>query len=156
MTARKFTVTQPTQIRFGVGAINDLAQAVQDLGGKKVLLVVDPNLKGVGLLGSITGPLDTSGVKYEIFDHVDPEPGLKLADEGTALAAKTGCDCVIGVGGGSAMDVAKAVSILLTNGGKAEDYLVSLTSLAGPKSHNGFRVALRLPVMTARVAYSAN
>ena len=123
MTARKFTVTQPTQIRFGVGVINDLAQAVQDLGGKKVLLVVDPNLKAVGLLGSITGPLEGNGIKYEIFDHVDPEPGLKLADKGKALAAKAKCDCVIGVGGGSAMDVAKAISILLTNGGKAEDYL---------------------------------
>ncbi len=123
MISRKFTVTQPTQIRFGVGAVNDLAQVVADLGGKKVLLVVDPNLKGVGLLDSIIKPLDSHGVQYEIFDHVDPEPGLLLADEGTALAAKTGCDCVIGAGGGSAMDVAKAVSILLTNGGKAEDYL---------------------------------
>ncbi|MBI5559048.1 MAG: iron-containing alcohol dehydrogenase [Deltaproteobacteria bacterium] len=123
MTARKFTVTQPTQIRFGVGAIDGLAQAVQDLGGTKVMLVVDPNLKSVGLLGKITGSLDSNNIKYKIFDHVDPEPGLKLADEGKTLAAKAGCDCVIGAGGGSAMDVAKAISILLTNGGKAVDYL---------------------------------
>ena len=110
MISRKFTVTQPTQIRFGVGAVNDLAQAVEDLGGKKVLLVVDPNLKGVGLLDAIVKPLDSHGVQYEIFDHVDPEPGLLLADEGTALAAKTGCDCVIGAGGGSAMDAAKSAA----------------------------------------------
>lgn len=123
MVAHGFTVTQPTQIRFGVGAIDDLAQVVQDLGGKKVLLVVDPNLKNVGLLAKITAPLDRGGITYTVFDHVDPEPGLMLADEGTAIAAKAGCDCVIGAGGGSAMDVAKAISILLTNGGKAEDYL---------------------------------
>ncbi len=123
MITQKFTVTQPTQIRFGVGAIDDLAGAVQDLGGSKALLVVDPNLKNVGLLEKITAPLDRNGVAYEIFDHIDPEPGLKLADEGTALAAKSSCDCVIGAGGGSAMDVAKAISILMTNGGKAVDYL---------------------------------
>ncbi|MCB2182139.1 MAG: iron-containing alcohol dehydrogenase [Desulfobulbaceae bacterium] len=123
MTAQKFTVTQPTQIRFGVGSVNDLAQAVHDLGGTKAMLVVDPSLKNVGLLSKITEPLDKGGVAYEIFDHVDPEPGLKLADEGTVLASQSGCDCVIGAGGGSAMDVAKAISILLTNGGNAEDYL---------------------------------
>ncbi len=123
MVAHRFTVTQPTQIRFGVGAIDDLASAVQELGGSNVLLVVDPGLKNVGLLGKITAPLDKAGITYKVFDHVDPEPGLKLADEGTKIAAKAGCDCVIGAGGGSAMDVAKAISILLTNGGKAEDYL---------------------------------
>lgn len=58
-----------------------------------------------------------------VYDKVDPEPGLKLADNGAKIAKKEKCDCVVGVGGGSAMDVAKAVSILITNGGKAEDYL---------------------------------
>ncbi|MFZ5759409.1 MAG: iron-containing alcohol dehydrogenase [Thermodesulfobacteriota bacterium] len=123
MTTKKFTVTQPTRIRFGVGVIDDLAQAVADVGGTKVMLVVDPSLQEVGLLEKIVAPLDGAGVKYVLFDHVDPEPGLKLADEGAKIAGKAKCDCVIGAGGGSAMDVAKAVSILLTNGGKAVDYL---------------------------------
>lgn len=124
MIARqKFTVTQPTRIHFGVGAIKDIADIVRDFKGAKVLLVADPNLKEVGVLTKIITPLVTAGIPFEIFDHVDPEPGLRLADEGTAKAIEYGCDCVIGAGGGSAMDVAKAVSILLTNGGKAEDYL---------------------------------
>lgn len=123
IAAKKFTVTQPTRIHFGLGAVADLAAVVQDLQGTKVLLVVDPNLKAVGLLARITAPLDEAGLIYTIFDHVDPEPGLLLADEGYALAQDNGCDCVVGVGGGSAMDVAKAIAILLTNGGKAEDYL---------------------------------
>lgn len=120
---QKFTVTQPTRIHFGAGSINDLGQIVRDFKGSKVLLVVDPNLKEVGLLSKITTPLETSGMPFEVYDHVDPEPGLLLADEGTQRAIETGCDCVVGVGGGSAMDVAKAISILLTNGGKAEEYL---------------------------------
>ena len=123
MTGQPFTVTQPTRIRFGVDTINDLAAMVRDLGGSKVFLVVDPGLKAAGLVERITAPLKAAKIGCEIYDKVDPEPGLKLADNGAKLAQKAKCDCVVGVGGGSAMDVAKAVSILLTNGGKAEDYL---------------------------------
>jgi len=118
-----FTVTQPTRIRFGVDSIQDLAKMVKELGGSKVFLVVDPGLKNTGLLDKIAKPLADGKIPYVIYDKVDPEPGLKLADNGAKLAKKAGADCVVGVGGGSAMDVAKAISILLTNGGKAEDYL---------------------------------
>jgi alcohol dehydrogenase len=118
-----FTVNQPTLIRFGCGAVNDLASLVKQFGGSKVLLVADPGLEKAGLLDKIIAPLKNNGVKYKLYTDVDPEPGLRLADAGAALAKKAGIDCVIGAGGGSAMDVAKAISILLTNGGKAEDYL---------------------------------
>ncbi len=123
IASKKFTVTQPTEIHFGVGLIETLADVVQKYNGTKVLLVADPNLQEVGLLAKITAPLDKSKVDYVVFDHIDPEPGLRLADEGCALALKEKCDAVVGVGGGSAMDVAKAVAILMTNGGKAVDYL---------------------------------
>lgn len=120
---QKFTVTQPTRIRFGEGVVNDLAAMVQDVGGSKVFLVVDPVLEKVGLLQKALTPLEESGIPYEIYSDLKPEPELKLADNGASIAGKSECDCVVGMGGGSAMDVAKAVSILLTNGGKAEDYL---------------------------------
>jgi alcohol dehydrogenase len=96
---------------------------VKEEGGSKPFLVIDPGVKTAGLLKPITAPLKKAKMDFEVYDKVDPEPGLKLADNGCKLAKKAGCDCVIGVGGGSAMDVAKAVSVLLTNGGKAEDYL---------------------------------
>jgi len=118
-----FTVNQPTLIRFGCGAVNDLASVVKQFGGSKVLVVADPGLKKAGLLDRIVAPLKDNKVKYKLYTDVDPEPGLRLADTGAALAKKAGVDCVIGAGGGSAMDVAKAISILLTNGGKAQDYL---------------------------------
>ncbi len=123
MHSQSFTVTQPTRIRFGVDAINDLPALVKELGGSKVFLVVDPGLVKAGLVERITAPLAKAKIGFEIYDQIDPEPGLKLADNGLKLAKKAKCDCVVGAGGGSAMDVAKAVSILLTNGGKAEDYL---------------------------------
>jgi len=126
-----FTVTQPTRIQFGVGSINNLARTVQDFNGSNVFLVMDPGLIKTGIAGQITAPLDSAGIPYVMYDTIDPEPGLKLADKGYKLAKSKGCDCVIGAGGGSAMDVAKAVAILMTNGGKAADYL-GLDKIAKP------------------------
>lgn len=123
MTSPSFSINQPTRIRFGINSIADLPDMAKELGGSKIFLVVDPGLKAAGLVDAITAPLDNASMPYEIYDKIDPEPGLKLADNGAKLAKKTKCNCVVGVGGGSAMDVAKAVSVLLTNGGKALDYL---------------------------------
>lgn len=131
MSAKTFTITQPTRLTFGIGAIAGLADLVRAEGGTKPFLVVDPGLKKAGLLQKVTASLKKAKIDFVIYDKIDPEPGLKLADAGCKLAAKSGCDCVIGVGGGSAMDVAKAISILLTNGGKAEDYL-GLGKIAKP------------------------
>lgn len=92
---------------------------------------MDPGLVKAGIAARITAPLDGASIPYVLYDSIDPEPGLKLADKGCKLAKGKGCDCVIGVGGGSAMDVAKAVAILMTNGGKAADYL-GLDKIAKP------------------------
>lgn len=123
MQNQSFTVTQPTKIRFGVDAVNSLPELVGELGGSNVLVVIDPGLVAAGLADRITEPLAEAGIPFTIHDKVDPEPGLKLADNGAKLARKKGVDCVVGAGGGSALDVAKAISILITNGGKAVDYL---------------------------------
>ncbi|MCW5205599.1 iron-containing alcohol dehydrogenase [Desulfobulbus sp. F5] len=120
---QSFTVTQPTRIRFGVGAVNELGSTVKEFKGSKVLLVIDPGLVKAGMLPKLTAPLEQEQLSFVVYDQIDPEPGLKLADQAYAIAKESGCDCVIGAGGGSAMDVAKAVSILLTNGGNAADYL---------------------------------
>ncbi|MDD5758771.1 MAG: iron-containing alcohol dehydrogenase [Desulfobulbaceae bacterium] len=118
-----FTVTQPTCIHFGSGSVADLGMFVQKIGGSKVFLVADPGLESANVLARITKPLSDASISYTLYTKIDPEPGLQLADKGAELARQAGADCVIGAGGGSAMDVAKAISILLTNGGLAEDYL---------------------------------
>jgi alcohol dehydrogenase class IV len=118
-----FSISQPTKIRFGVDSVNDLGLMVKQFGGSKVFLVIDPGVRKAGLTDRITAPLTETAIPFTIYDQVDPEPGLRLADQGAKLAKKTGADCIVGVGGGSALDIAKAVSILLTNGGKAVDYL---------------------------------
>ena len=120
---QSFTITQPTEIIFGSGQIRNLPEIIGKTGGKKPLLVIDPGLIAAGQDKAIRTPLEDSSIDCIVYDQIDPEPGLRLADNGAKLARENGCDCVIGVGGGSAMDVAKAISILLTNGGRAVDYL---------------------------------
>ena len=121
--ATPFSVTQPTQIHFGCGEAANLATHIQGCGAGKPLLVIDPGLVKAGLDKTIIDPLAAAGIDHAVYDEIDPEPGLRLADRGTEIARQEGCDCVVGVGGGSAMDVAKAIAILLTNGGQAVDYL---------------------------------
>ena len=113
-----FSITQPTEIHFGEGIISTLPEVIAKLGGTKPLLVIDPGLVNAGLDKDITSHLDTANIAYVTYDAIDPEPGLKLADKGTEIARQNNCDCVVGIGGGSAMDVAKAISILITNGAK--------------------------------------
>ena len=120
---QNFSVNQPTRILFGLEAVRQLSDLIRDLGGRRVFLVADPGLKSAGIITRISAILDTAKIPYSLYDKVTPEPGLKLADQGLRLAQKNKADCVVGVGGGSALDIAKAISILLTNGGKAEDYL---------------------------------
>ena len=120
---QSFALNQPTRIRFGLGAVGELAGMVRELGGSRAFLVVDPGLRAAGLLTRITESLEQGGIPFDVHDRIDPEPGLQLADTGAKLAKKAKADCVIGIGGGSAMDVAKAISILLTNGGLAEEYV---------------------------------
>ena len=118
-----FSITQPTQIHFGIKSIQNLHQVIRQLGGSKPLVVIDPGLLNAGLDKKITGPLTDSGISFTIYNEVDPEPGLRLADKAAETARNNDCDCVVGAGGGSAMDIAKAAAILLTNGGRAVDYL---------------------------------
>jgi alcohol dehydrogenase len=128
---QSFSVNQPTSIHFGVESIKKLGDVIKQVNGSRVFLVADPGLKKAGIIKQVTSALNRKKIPYTLYDNVVPEPGLKLADQGLKLAKKSKADCVIGVGGGSALDIAKAVSILLTNGGKAEDYL-GLDKIAKP------------------------
>jgi len=120
---QSFSINQPTRIIFGVNKVKHLSDLIKELGSSRVFLVADPGLQQSGIISRISTVLDEAGIPYTLYDKVIPEPGLKLADQGLKLAKKNKADCVVGVGGGSALDIAKAISILLTNGGKAEDYL---------------------------------
>ncbi|MDI9570577.1 MAG: iron-containing alcohol dehydrogenase [Pseudomonadota bacterium] len=126
-----FTFTGAKKIVFGRGAWQQLPEHMGELRAKRPLIVMDKELAATGLEDKVADLLETSGLKGEMFSRVDPEPGISLADEGAKLAQRAKCDLVVGIGGGSAMDVAKAVAVLATNKGKAVDYL-GLNKVPGP------------------------
>jgi len=70
-----FTVTQPTRLRFGCGAVDDLAAMVRECNGSKVMLVMDPGLKGAGLAEKICAPLEAASIPYTVYDQIDRSLG---------------------------------------------------------------------------------
>ena len=117
-----FTFRAAGEITFGAGAIERLGTAIKKSGGKRVLLVVDPGFARTDPFQKVTQNLDRERLPFVLFDQVEPEPRTVVADQCGELARKEKCDFVLGVGGGSAMDTAKAAAILATNGGRAKDY----------------------------------
>lgn len=120
---KTFSFTGAKKIIFGNGSLLTLAVHIKELHAQNPLVVIDKNLGKTGLLERVASILVSEGIKFTVYDKVDPEPGIELADEGAKLALKNKCDMVIGIGGGSAMDVAKAIAVLATNKGSAVDYL---------------------------------
>ncbi|NTW77597.1 MAG: iron-containing alcohol dehydrogenase [Syntrophaceae bacterium] len=118
-----FSFTGATKIVFGNGSFRALVSHIQELNAKNPLVVMDKNLAKAGFQEAVANLLIPEGMKYTLYDKVEPEPRIELADEGAALAIKNKCDIVIGIGGGSAMDVAKAIAVLATNKAGAVDFL---------------------------------
>ena len=120
---KTFAFTGAKKIIFGNGSLLSLATHVKEQNAQNPLVVIDKNLAKTGLMEKVANVLIPGGIKFTVYDKIEPEPPIELADEGAKLAIKNKCDAVIGIGGGSAMDVAKAIAILATNKGNAVDYL---------------------------------
>jgi len=120
---RQFSFMGAKKIVFGRGSFDALAEHIRELKGIRPMVVLDKNLAEAGFRDKISDLLYKEKLKFTLFDQVEAEPPLELADEGTSVAIKGRCDVVVGVGGGSAMDVAKAIAVLVANRGKAIDYL---------------------------------
>ena len=118
-----FSFTGAKKIVFGNGSILTLASHIKEHHAQNPLIVIDKNLAKTDLQEKIASILVSEGIKFTVFDKVEPEPRIELADEGAELAVKNKCDIVIGIGGGSAMDVAKAIAVIATNKGAAADYV---------------------------------
>jgi alcohol dehydrogenase class IV len=117
-----FSFRAAGEIVFGEGAIAGAGAIIKRHGGKRILLVVDPGFARGDSLKKVTDPLEKEGLSFVLFDAVEPEPRAGVADRCGELARKEKCDFVLGVGGGSAMDTAKAAAILATNEGRARDF----------------------------------
>jgi alcohol dehydrogenase len=107
---------------FEAGAIARLGELARELGGRRVLLVTDPGLEEAGHPQKAIRALHAAGLEVAVFDGVEENPTSKHVDGGVAAAKAHRADLLVAVGGGSAMDVAKGVNFLVTNGGRMADY----------------------------------
>ncbi len=113
----------PTRILFGCGTLNSLH--TQALPGKKALIVISSgkSTRENGYLDRVQNELEKAGAAYAVYDKILPNPIKKHVMEGAALAKSERCDFVIGLGGGSSIDAAKAIAIMATNPGDYWDYI---------------------------------
>jgi alcohol dehydrogenase len=106
----------------GPGVLQRLAEAVQSLGGQRVLVVTDPGLEQAGHPQRACRILEQAGLKVHVFDAVRENPTEREVETGVVYARAHHIDCLVAIGGGSAMDCAKGINFLLTNGGRMSDY----------------------------------
>lgn len=123
MAGKTATFRIPAQITCGTGAADTVSGEAKRLGGSRCFLVADPNLLKLGVPEKMQAALKADGIEVRLFTEVEPEPSVGSVDLAAAAAREFRCDLVVAVGGGSAMDTAKAVAILVRNPGKLEDYL---------------------------------
>jgi alcohol dehydrogenase len=117
--------SQPSTVLFGCGAIAALGDKVKELGCQKALCVFDTGIEKAGITEKAFESLRAAGVGYVAYNGVVPDPPVEVVDKGAEVARASGVDCLIGIGGGSSMDTAKAISVLLTKPGKASDYVLA-------------------------------
>lgn len=107
----------------GWGSLNYLSEEVQRLRGQNILLVTDPFLHEMGLTQKIIAPLEALNLTINVYTKVVPEPPLAVAEKLVAYAREHKSDMVIGLGGGSALDLAKLAGIITVHEGDVKDYL---------------------------------
>src|SRR6478752_298504 len=110
------------RVVFGPGSLARLGELARELGGRRVLLVTDPGLEEAGHPQRAVGYLQAAGMDVSVFDAVQENPTTGQVEAGAAFARDRAIDLIVAVGGGSAMDCAKGVNFLLTNGGNMSDY----------------------------------
>lgn len=121
-TIKAFEFVLPTQIKYGKGIVKTVAGEVKRLGCQKPMVVTDQGLIKAGLVKEVTDSLERENVMYTIFDQIEPNPRDTTVQNAYEQARKDGADMLIAIGGGSSMDTAKAIGVLMTHGGKINDY----------------------------------
>ena len=111
-----------TRVVFAAGALHRVGELAHELGFRRTLLVADEGVATAGHVAAATRALATADVQAHVFSDFGPNPDGAMAASGAEVARSIGVDSVIGLGGGSSLDAAKAVNFLLTNGGVMADY----------------------------------
>ena len=105
---------------FGKGAREELAGEIQKRGFKKVFLVSDKSLVEAGVTAKVEEVLNKANVPYDLYDEIKPNPTIKNVTDGVEACKNSGADLIVAVGGGSSIDTAKGISIVMTNPDRAD------------------------------------
>ncbi len=124
----------------GEGALGELVGELDRNGKKKVFVCTDPDLVKFGVAKKVTDILDDAAVDYEVFQDVKPNPTIENVQSGVAAFEDSGADCIVALGGGSAMDTAKAIGIIVANPEFAD--VRSLEGVAPTEHHAVFTIAI--------------
>ncbi|MFR5683762.1 MAG: lactaldehyde reductase [Clostridia bacterium] len=132
MAVTKFTLNETSY--FGEGARNVLPEEIQKRGFQKVLVVTDKALYEVGITKKVTDLLEKENIPYEVFHDVKPNPTVQNVKDGLKVCRDSKADVIVAVGGGSSIDTAKCISIVMTNPDRED--IVSLNGLSNT-THKG-------------------
>lgn len=113
----------PTELRFGCGLSSEIGAMARELGSSRVLLVTDAGIVKAGVARRLTEPLETAGLQVLLFDEVMQDSSSGMIMRAAALAKERGVDLIVGLGGGSALDSAKAIAAMATNPGSILDWV---------------------------------
>ena len=120
MAARAFLV--PPVLIFGSGAAGQIGEESRKFGGKKGLIITDEVLLKLGALEGVEQALSQAEIQFAVYSGVFTEPTVDFVQEGIRSYRESGCDFLLAVGGGSAIDTAKAIAVMATNSGAIGDY----------------------------------
>ena len=116
------TITPSPRTYIGWGSVEKLGAEIQNFGDR-ILIVADPVLKKIGVLDGIIEAVGSTGFHYDVYTDIIPEPLLETGEKLVAFARKGNYTLVVGIGGGSALDMAKLAAVFSGNPGEIKDYL---------------------------------
>jgi len=115
-------------IEFGVGCVTNLGQYVKKFNAARLLIVTDEGVIKAGIIDKVTQRLDASGIEYSIFHGIQPNPIDQNVMDGLNAYRENKCDAILGVGGGSPIDTAKAIRAVVTHPGHISHYYSELVT----------------------------
>ena len=124
----------------GAGAIAEIPGELQRRGYKKVFVCTDPDLVKFGVAAKVTDLLDEAGIAYSVYSDIKPNPTIQNVTDGVEAFKAAEADSIVTIGGGSAMDTAKAIGVIITNPEFAD--VRSLEGVAPTKNHAVFTIAV--------------
>jgi alcohol dehydrogenase class IV len=107
---------------FGAGVVENMGERIRQEKIKKILLTTDPVMFSMGRADEVRKILESSGISTVIFSEVEPDPPIELIERAGKIYIDNGCDGILGLGGGSSMDTAKAVGLRVTHAGEMREY----------------------------------